>query len=93
MNQLPCPWCGVRDDREFTWGDEVHGARPEFPERLTDSNWADYLYVRPNVKGVTLERWCHTYGCRQWFSLIRDTATHRIYGAYLLDEAPPELSE
>jgi heterotetrameric sarcosine oxidase delta subunit len=30
------------------------------------------------VKGLHLERWVHSFGCRQWFNVVRDTATHEI---------------
>ena len=91
MNVLPCPWCGARDELEFTWAGEAHGVRPELPEQLTDERWTEYLYMRENPKGIIHERWCHTYGCRQWFNLIRDTASHRIHAAYRLDDAIPEV--
>jgi sarcosine oxidase subunit delta len=93
VNVLPCPWCGARDELEFTWAGEAHGTRPDSPEQLTDEAWADYLYMRVNPKGVIHERWCHTYACRQWFNLIRDTITHRIHGAYRLDDPIPEVRE
>jgi heterotetrameric sarcosine oxidase delta subunit len=93
VNVLTCPWCGRRDEVEFTWSGEAHGARPESPQQLSDEAWTDYLHVRANPKGVIHERWCHTYGCRQWFNLVRHTVTHEVYVAYRLDEAVPEVTE
>lgn len=92
MIQIQCPWCGLRDELEFTWGDEVHGARPRSPEALPDAVWVNYLYFRNNLKGTAYERWCHTYGCRQWFNVLRDTATHRIQSVSRLDEAKAEVN-
>ncbi len=48
------------------------------PDRASDAEWADYLFYRDNVKGLHLERWVHSFGCRQWFNVVRDTATHEI---------------
>ena len=28
MLQIPCPYCGVRDEEEFRFGGESHVARP-----------------------------------------------------------------
>ena len=73
MLQIECPWCGARDQEEFQYGGEAHIVRPENPESLTDTQWADYLFNRANVKGVHAEQWCHAAGCRRWFNVLRDT--------------------
>jgi len=84
MLQISCPFCGPRDEIEFTFGGESHIQRPS-PE-VSDSEWADYLYCRDNPKGVHHERWQHRDGCRQWFNIERDTVTHQIYRIYRMDE-------
>lgn len=86
MLRINCPWCGCRDEDEFDWGGEAHVIRPETPSDLTDEQWADYLFNNANTKGVQLERWRHTFGCRQWFNLARDTVTHDILETYLMGE-------
>jgi heterotetrameric sarcosine oxidase delta subunit len=91
MLLLVCPWCGPRAEREFACGGEAHIARPEKPEAVGDAAWADYLFMRRNPKGVHLERWLHTHGCRRWFNVARDTVSHRILAVYRVGEAPPEL--
>ena len=78
MMRIPCPYCGTRDACEFTWGGEADTTRPRDPGASSDEAWARYLFARQNPKGRSYERWCHTYGCRQWFALWRDTATHDI---------------
>jgi len=90
MLQINCPWCGVRDEEEFCCGGQSHIIRPLTPEDVTDEEWATYLFTRDNPKGVHLERWRHTHGCRQWFNVARDTVTHEILGVYKMDEAIPE---
>jgi sarcosine oxidase subunit delta len=52
--------------------------RPAQPERCSDQQWAEYLFYRDNPKGLLRERWVHSYGCRQWFVVTRDTVTHDI---------------
>ena len=85
MMQLNCPWCGVRDEPEFTYGGTTHLARPG-PD-ASDQEWGEYLFFRDNPKGVHHERWRHAYGCGQWFNVLRDTVTHQIHKAYLMGES------
>ena len=76
--RLPCPYCGVRDALEFTWGGQANVVRPADPEACTDAEWGAYLFIRRNPKGIHHERWCHTYGCGQWFYAWRDTVNHVV---------------
>jgi heterotetrameric sarcosine oxidase delta subunit len=90
MLLIPCPWCGVRDETEFRCGGEAHIPRPKRPAELTDQQWADYLFMRTNPKGLHYERWRHVHGCGRWFNLARDTVTDRILTAYRIGEPRPE---
>lgn len=81
MLRIECPWCGPRDQSEFRYGGAADVVRPADPAAASDAEWADYLFYRDNPKGVHRERWVHAYGCRQWFSIERDTATNEILGA------------
>ena len=89
MLEINCPWCGPRDQVEFTCGGEAHIARPDEPEKLSDSDWADYLFYRKNPKGRHHEQWCHTAGCRRWFNAQRDTVTYKFDAVYKAGESPP----
>ena len=93
MLLIHCPWCGPRDEHEFSPGGEAHIARPLSPETLSDEQWADYLFMRTNPKGPHLERWVHTDGCRRWFNVCRDTVSHRILAVYKMGEGPPERAD
>jgi len=75
--RIVCPHCGLRDQIEFTWGGDAEIVRPEKPDAIGEEAWSAYLYLRDNPKGRARERWCHTYGCGQWFTLRRDTFTHQ----------------
>ncbi len=87
MLQIPCPYCGPRDETEFSFGGQSHIARPD--ESVDDETWGEYLFFRDNPKGIHYERWCHTYGCNQWFNVARNTVTHEIKAVYgMLDPKP-----
>ena len=75
---IPCPWCGPRNEDEFTWGGEASRVRPDDPSELTHGQWADYMYNNLNEKGWAIERRCHSKGCEQWFEIRRNNVTHEI---------------
>jgi sarcosine oxidase, subunit delta len=86
--KISCPWCGPRDEPEFRWGGELV-VRPA--PQVSDEQWAEYLFYRENPRGLVRERWLHAFGCRQWFIVVRDTATQEIRRTYAIAEAPAEL--
>ncbi len=88
MLRIPCPWCGLRDQNEFRFGGEAQVARPAEPAAVSDQQWVEYLYYRDNPKGLHQERWLHSFGCRRWFNLKRNTVTHEIIEAYAMGAAP-----
>lgn len=90
MLQITCPWCGPRDESEFSYGGEAHIVRPADPYALSDAEWADYLFKRTNPKGRHREQWCHSHGCRRWFNVERDTVSYKILSVYKIGEQAPE---
>jgi sarcosine oxidase subunit delta len=76
---IPCPWCGDRDETEFSYGGQAGVPYPSDPAALSDEEWARFLFIRDNPMGPFRERWVHTHGCRRWFELTRDTVTHEIH--------------
>lgn len=93
MFRISCPWCGEREQSEFKAAGEGHIRRPEDPAALTDAQWADYVFMRKNPRGVHFERWVHVHGCRRWFHLARDTASDTTLKAYGATEAPPQFGD
>jgi heterotetrameric sarcosine oxidase delta subunit len=91
MLRIRCPYCGVRDEPEFTFGGPAHVTRPS--NASTDAEWTDYLFMRENPKGAQSERWLHAFGCRRWFCVVRDTRTHDITAVYLMGEPTPRAAE
>lgn len=89
MQRLVCPWCGLRDHSEFHYGGEAHRTRPQDPSKLSDAEWADFLFMRKNTKGLFRERWMHAVGCRRWFNVERHTVTHEVTRTYKMAYARP----
>jgi len=90
MLLIRCPHCGERPEPEFAYGGEAHIARPADPAAVSDDDWAAYLYLRTNAKGVHAERWRHTRGCGRFFNALRDTTTDRFIATYKSGEKRPE---
>lgn len=78
MLLIKCPFCGERDESEFSFGGEGGISRPLDPDALSDEQWADYLFNRTNPRGPHDELWNHAQGCRRWFNVERDTVTYKI---------------
>ena len=84
MLLINCPWCGSRAETEFSYGGEADITRPAEPAKLTDKEWADYLFMRKNPRGAHRELWNHSQGCRRWFGMERDTVTYQIADTFTL---------
>ncbi len=91
MLRIPCPYCGTRDEVEFHWHGDSHVIRPGV--EVNDAVWSDYLFNQDNPKGLHCERWCHVFGCGQWFNVARDTVTHEIHAVYPMGDAAPDFGQ
>jgi heterotetrameric sarcosine oxidase delta subunit len=78
MLLIHCPFCGPRNESEFTYGGPALAARPSDPAALSDADWVDWLTVPPNPMGPVEERWWHARGCGAWLTICRHTVTHEI---------------
>ena len=92
MLLITCPWCGERDQSEFSYGGEAHIARPADSANMTDEEWGEFVFLRNNTKGVFNERWMHQAGCRRWFNAVRNTATDRFLAVYKPGEPRPNVA-
>jgi sarcosine oxidase, subunit delta len=77
MMNIHCPFCGPRNEAEFTFGGPVKPHRPD-PNAVNDREWTDYLTQVPNPLGPVEECWWHVRGCGTWLTIWRDTRTHDI---------------
>ncbi len=75
MLLIPCPWCGERDESEFSYGGT---ARSLPPLDADPAEWERVLYVHDNPKGWHDDLWFHGFGCQRWFALRRHTVTQEI---------------
>lgn len=91
MFLIDCPYCGTRDQSEFTCAGEAHRARPDWDDDRTDEDWAGFVFMRTNPKGVHAERWVHSAGCRRFFNALRNTATDVFLATYKMGEPRPEV--
>jgi len=57
MLRIKCPWCGVRNEDEFTYGGDASVRRP--PDGGALDEWYDYVYTRDNPVGKHSEHWHH----------------------------------
>ena len=87
MLEINCPWCGMRNESEFSYGGEAHIVRPHDPGAISDEQWADYLYMRENPKGIHHEQWRHSQGCGRWLNVARHTVSYEILSVYCMNEA------
>ncbi len=80
---IPCPLCGSRDMREFTYmGAATYLDRPA--PGADPSEWDAFLHLRDNPAGPTEDLWYHARGCRAWIRVRRDTRDHDVSGATLV---------
>ena len=79
MLEIRCPHCGDRSQNEFSYGGDATIKRPKLGEDVSMEEWDNFVYFRDNPRGKHRELWQHISGCRQWFEVIRDTATHEIF--------------
>ena len=77
MQQFPCPFCGLRDEREFHFAGEAGKSRPDTTGKVSSADWASYLYTQKNLKGEVREVWMHT-PCSELFILCRDSVTMAV---------------
>jgi methylglutamate dehydrogenase subunit B len=87
MLLIPCPWCGPRNQVEFTYGGDATAKRPS-PDAPAET-WFEFVYLRANPRGPHEELWHHGSGCRQWFKVLRDTRTHDIIASARAAESLP----
>ena len=90
MLLIHCPYCGPRPEIEFAYGGEAHIARPQNPAILDDEKWAEFLFLRSNVKGLHYERWRHIHGCARFFNAVRDTLNDRFLMTYEIGQPRPD---
>lgn len=83
--RIPCPCCGPRDRREFTYygaSDYLNRPDPEAGPEAVD----EYLHLRDNPAGLLRDLWYHD-PCAQWVEVERNTITHEVLSSRPVEEA------
>lgn len=79
--RIPCPLCGTRDAREFTYLGDATVRRPDPNSADAIGRFVEYVYMRDNPDCLHRELWYHGGGCQAWLVVTRDTRTHEIFSA------------
>jgi sarcosine oxidase subunit delta len=79
--RIPCPYCGLRDVREFSYLGDATVKRPDPDGPSAIDRFVDYVYMRGNPAGPHRELWYHGSGCQAWLVVTRDTRSHEISAA------------
>ena len=85
--RICCPFCGDRDVSEFSYLGDAAYRRPQAGAPLLDV--LDAVYLRDNPAGPHTEHWYHTYGCRCFLRVRRDTRTHQMLEVELAQPGHP----
>ncbi|MEM7172580.1 MAG: sarcosine oxidase subunit delta [Pseudomonadota bacterium] len=78
MIHIPCPWCGPRDETEFTYGGEAGDVMPALDGQSDQVAWHAFVHLSENPSGPVSEFWYHGGGCGRWLLVRRDTASYEI---------------
>ena len=102
MKIMPCPLNGPRNIQEFICAGPVE-PHPD-PNRCSDDEWTEFVWMEENLDGVVREWWCHV-ATSYWFIAERDTVADEILATYPADRVfservdfeplapPPEAAE
>ena len=77
MLLIPCPNCGERCEREFSYG----GRAIKYPDLNASASiqaWHEVLHLRDNSTDVIRECWYHHSGCECWIEITRNLMTHEF---------------
>ena len=90
MKIMPCPLNGPRNIQEFICAGTVE-PHPD-PNRCSDDEWTEFVWMEENLDGVVREWWCHV-ATAYWFIAERNTVTDEILATYSADRVFSERVE
>ncbi len=77
MLLISCPYCGERDESEFSYG----GPSAKYPAMNSSTSiekWHRTIHLPGSSQKVLREYWYHESGCEQWIEINRDIDSHEI---------------
>ena len=90
MKIMPCPLNGSRNIQEFICAGPVE-PHPD-PNRCSDHEWTEFVWMEENLAGVVREWWCHV-ATSYWFIAERNTVSDEILATYPADRIFSERVE
>ena len=90
MKIMPCPLNGPRNIQEFICAGPVE-PHPD-PNRCSDHEWTEFVWMEENLAGVVREWWCHV-ATSYWFIAERNTVSDEILATYPADRIFSERVE
>ena len=90
MKIMPCPLNGPRNIQEFICAGTVE-PHPD-PNRCSDDEWTEFVWMEENLAGVVREWWCHV-ATAYWFIAERNTVSDEILATYPADRVFSERVE
>lgn len=88
MQLFSCPFCGLRNEREFRFAGEAGKVRPDTTVAVDAASWAAYQYTQRNEKGEVREIWSHM-PCSEMFVMVRDSVSMEVLGTVALRKDQP----
>ncbi len=87
MRQLPCPFCGARELREFVF----HKTLPAAASATADASADEFArtYLRVADPQLSVEHWQHVHGCRAWLLVRRNPSTGAVLAVQMLSGTAP----
>ena len=77
MLLIDCPYCGERDESEFSYGGRCI-VYPPLDSSTTRGDWHRAIHLHDGSQNVINEYWYHEFGCEQWIGIKRDIESHEI---------------
>ena len=62
MLYIKCPYCGLRAQKEFSYGGDATVKRPNINEEVSSEDWDNFVYMRKSPRGKHIELWQHIAG-------------------------------
>ncbi len=55
MLYIKCPYCGLRAQKEFSYGGDATVKRPNINEEVSSEDWDNFVYMRKSPRGKHIE--------------------------------------
>jgi len=77
MLLINCPYCGERDQSEFSYGGRSANY-PTLDSAASVEKWHRAIHLHDSSQKLIREYWYHEYGCEQWIEILRDVDSHEM---------------